>query len=109
MSLAVVAGHEVHVDEEGFMTEFAEWSEEMAGELAGAIGIELTERHMDAIRFLREDFQSQGVTPTLRGCRPKAGSRQRNCFSSSQRSRPRRWHTSPDCQSQLAASRKEMK
>jgi tRNA 2-thiouridine synthesizing protein E len=73
MSLAVVAGHEVHVDEEGFMTEFEEWSEDMAGELASIIGIELTDRHLDAIRFLREDFQAQGVTPTLRRVTTEGG------------------------------------
>ena len=73
MSLAVVAGHEVHVDEEGFMTEFEEWSEEMANGLATNIGIDLTDRHMEAIRFLREDFQAQGVTPTLRRVSTEGG------------------------------------
>ena len=66
MSLATIAGHEVHVDEEGFMTEYDEWDEELARQLAGNIGIELTNRHLDAIRFLREDYRSQGETATLR-------------------------------------------
>jgi TusE/DsrC/DsvC family sulfur relay protein len=66
MSLATIAGNEVHVDDEGFMTEYDEWDEDLARQLAGNIGIELTNRHFDAIRFLREDFQSQGETATLR-------------------------------------------
>lgn len=66
MSLATIAGHEVHVDDEGFMTEYDEWDEELARQLAGNIGIELTNRHLDAIRFLREDYRSQGETATLR-------------------------------------------
>jgi len=66
MSLATIAGQEVHVDEEGFMTEYDEWDEELARQLAANIDIELTDRHMEAIRFLRADFLVVGETPTLR-------------------------------------------
>lgn len=66
MSLATIAGHEVHVDEEGFMTEYDEWNRELADQLASNIGIELSDRHMEVIDFLREDFNSEGETPTLR-------------------------------------------
>jgi tRNA 2-thiouridine synthesizing protein E len=66
MSLATIAGREVHVDDEGFMTEYDEWNEEVAGQLASNIGIELTDRHMEVINFLREDFKSEGETATLR-------------------------------------------
>ena len=34
--------------------------------LAAQIGIELTDEHWKAIRFLREDFAEQGETATLR-------------------------------------------
>ena len=66
MALATLADREVHVDEEGFMTEYDEWDEDLAKALAANIGIELTEAHMAAIRFLREDYKENGVTPTLR-------------------------------------------
>jgi TusE/DsrC/DsvC family sulfur relay protein len=66
MSLATVADREVHVDAEGFMTEYEEWSEELAPTLAANIGIELTDAHWRAIRFLRDDYRTQGETPTLR-------------------------------------------
>jgi tRNA 2-thiouridine synthesizing protein E len=66
MTMATIAGREVHVDQEGFMTEYDEWTEDLARTLAGNIGIELTESHWKAIRFLREDFKAQGETPTLR-------------------------------------------
>ena len=46
-------------------------------QLAAAIGIELTDAHWTAIRFLREDYQTQGETATLRRCRPSAASRSR--------------------------------
>jgi tRNA 2-thiouridine synthesizing protein E len=67
MSTQTIGGFEVHVDEEGFMTEPGEWSEDLAPLLAKEIGIdELTDEHWKAIRFLRDDFSSQGTTPTLR-------------------------------------------
>ncbi len=66
MSLATIAGREVHVDEEGFMTEYDEWNPEVASQLASNIAVELTDRHMEVIDFLREDFKAQGETATLR-------------------------------------------
>jgi tRNA 2-thiouridine synthesizing protein E len=45
---------------------YDEWSEDLAQQLAVAIGIELTEAHWKAIRFMREDFKSQGETATIR-------------------------------------------
>ncbi len=66
MALAVLEGREVHVDEEGFMTVYDEWDEDLGTFLASQIGIEMTEDHWKAVRFLREDFQANGETPTLR-------------------------------------------
>jgi len=66
MALAMMEGREVHVDEEGFMTVYDEWDEDLGTYLASQIGIEMTEEHWKAIRFLREDFKTQGETPTLR-------------------------------------------
>jgi len=66
MPTTVIDGHDVHVDEEGFMTEYGEWDEDLATSLAALIGIELTDEHMAAIRFLRKDFAEQGETPTIR-------------------------------------------
>jgi tRNA 2-thiouridine synthesizing protein E len=59
-------GREVHVNDEGFLTEYDEWDEELAKVLATNIGIDLTEDHWKVIRFLREDFQEQGETATTR-------------------------------------------
>ena len=66
MSLVTIAGREVHVDDEGFMIEYDEWNEELAKQLATNIGIDLSDEHWKAIRFLREDFSAQGETATLR-------------------------------------------
>jgi tRNA 2-thiouridine synthesizing protein E len=62
-----IAGREIHVDEEGFMTVPSEWSEDMAPTLAKQVGIdELTPDHWAVIRFLRDDFAAQGETASLR-------------------------------------------
>ena len=43
-----------------------EWTDGLARSLAAQIGIELTDEHWKAIRFVREDFADQGETATLR-------------------------------------------
>jgi len=59
-------GHQIHVDDEGFLTEYDEWDEDLAKVLADQIGIDLTDAHLKVIRFLREDYQTQGETATTR-------------------------------------------
>jgi TusE/DsrC/DsvC family sulfur relay protein len=67
MTTALIGGREVSVDDEGFMTDPTDWTEDMADDLAGQVGIaELTPDHWVVLRFLREDFDSQGETATLR-------------------------------------------
>ena len=73
MTTTTIAGKEVQVNEEGFMTEPAEWSEEIGTDLAKNIGIEMTDDHWAAIRFLRSDFAEQGETPTLRRVQTAGG------------------------------------
>jgi len=66
MPTTTIDGHEIHVDDEGFLTDYAEWSEDLAKSLAAQIGVDLTDRHWQAIRFVRDDFAVHGETPTLR-------------------------------------------
>jgi TusE/DsrC/DsvC family sulfur relay protein len=66
MPVTSLDGHQIHVNDEGFLTDPAEWSEDLARTLAGQIGIELTDAHWKAIRFLREDHVRQGETATIR-------------------------------------------
>lgn len=66
MPVTTIAGKEVTVDEEGFLTEYEEWDEELGTVLATNIGIEMTDDHWRVVEFLREDFVDQGETATLR-------------------------------------------
>lgn len=67
MPVTAIAGRDVHVDGEGFLTEYDEWNDDLAEQLAKNIGIDqLTEAHWKAINFLRADYAEQGETATLR-------------------------------------------
>ena len=55
MPVTSIAGKEVHVNDEGFLTEFDEWDEEVGAALASNLGIEMTPRHWEVINFLRAD------------------------------------------------------
>ena len=66
MPLTSIAGREVHVDDEGFLTVYDEWDDDLAKQLAAQIGIDLTDAHWTAIRFLRTDYATQGETATIR-------------------------------------------
>jgi tRNA 2-thiouridine synthesizing protein E len=66
MPVTTIGATAVHVDEEGFLTEFDEWTEPLGTQLAAQIGIELTDAHWEIIRFLRKDYAEQGETATLR-------------------------------------------
>jgi tRNA 2-thiouridine synthesizing protein E len=73
MPVTTIAGREVRVDTEGFLTAYDEWDEALADQLAAQIGIEMTPAHRDVIRFLRKDFAAQGETATLRRVSTLAG------------------------------------
>jgi tRNA 2-thiouridine synthesizing protein E len=66
MPTTTIDGRALHVNDEGFLTDPGEWDAELCATLAAQIGIELTEDHWKAIRFVREDFAVNEETPTLR-------------------------------------------
>jgi tRNA 2-thiouridine synthesizing protein E len=66
MPVTSLDGHQIHVNDEGFLTDPSEWSEDLAATLAAQIGIQLTDAHWKVLRFLRQDYESQGETPTIR-------------------------------------------
>jgi TusE/DsrC/DsvC family sulfur relay protein len=66
MPVTTIAGRDIHVDEEGFLTVYDEWDPDLAKQLAAQIGIDLTDAHFKAIDFLRADYATQGETATLR-------------------------------------------
>jgi len=66
MSVKTLAGVEVNLDEEGYMTEFAQWNKEIGAAIAKEEGIELTDKHYELIEFVRNKV-SKGEGLTIRG------------------------------------------
>jgi tRNA 2-thiouridine synthesizing protein E len=67
MSVETIAGVTIDVNEEGFMTDPTQWTEDLAIELARREGIErLTDRHWDVIHFMRHEFEEKGTGPSVR-------------------------------------------
>jgi TusE/DsrC/DsvC family sulfur relay protein len=66
MPVTTIAGRDIHVDDEGFLTVYDEWDPDLAKQLAAQIGIDLTEAHWKVLTFLRTDYATQGDTATLR-------------------------------------------
>jgi len=66
MPVTTINSRDIHVDDEGFLTEYDEWDEELGKVLATNIGIDLTDEHWAVIRFLRDDYKTQGETATIR-------------------------------------------
>ena len=73
MPTATIAGAEVQINDEGFLTEYDEWSEDIGTELAKNIGVDMTDRHWELIRWLREDYKEKGETATTRRVQTAGG------------------------------------
>lgn len=82
MASKKIAGKEVQVNDEGFMTNSAEWTKEIAIELAKEEGIpELTAEHWKVIDFCRATAAGGGASPTLRTITTGAGVSTKDLFA----------------------------
>jgi TusE/DsrC/DsvC family sulfur relay protein len=59
-------GHQVDVNDEGFLTNSSEWTPEIGEGIADEIGMRLTPEHWKVITFCREDAAREGQPPGLR-------------------------------------------
>ena len=67
MPVDTIAGLAIDVNDEGFLLDPGQWTEEVAVELARREGIDpLTDRHWEVIRFMRAEFEAKGTGPTVR-------------------------------------------
>jgi dissimilatory sulfite reductase related protein len=65
---------QVEVNEEGFLINPDDWTEDIAAQIAKQEGIdELTEQHWKVIRFMRSDFKERGQIPTIRRLKNAGG------------------------------------
>ncbi len=74
MNTATLAGATVDVDAEGFLTEAGQWNEQIATAIAAENGItELTDRHWQVVRFMREAYLRDGQAPSIRSLGKTSG------------------------------------
>ncbi len=63
----IIVGREILFDGDGFLHDFADWSEELFEALALESGLSvLGERHRRVARFMREYYESNGRAPLNR-------------------------------------------
>ena len=56
----------LNVDEHGHLANAEDWSEEVAGTFARAVGIELSAEHWRVITAVRAFYEDTGVAPSMR-------------------------------------------
>jgi TusE/DsrC/DsvC family sulfur relay protein len=67
VATTIYAGKTVDVNDEGFLTDPGQWTEDMAPQIAGAEGItELSDQHWQVIKFMRHEYETKGTGPTVR-------------------------------------------
>lgn len=61
-----VGGATLETDEEGYLTNLSDWSEEAADVIAKTEEIDLTEAHWEVVNFLREYYDEYQIAPAVR-------------------------------------------
>jgi dissimilatory sulfite reductase related protein len=82
MSTRMIASKTVQVNEEGYMINPAEWTKEIAMELAKEEGLaELSPMHWKVIDYARQKAAESGASPTLRTITTNAGVTTKELFT----------------------------
>ncbi|MBK7571770.1 MAG: TusE/DsrC/DsvC family sulfur relay protein [Bacteroidetes bacterium] len=55
----VIAGKNIAVNAEGYLTDFSQWDKNVALEIAKENNIELTDRHWEVINYLQTEHKNQ--------------------------------------------------
>lgn len=62
-----VNGKTIETDDEGYLLELSDWDEDVANAIAAVDTLELTDQHMDVVRYLRsEHVDNAGNEPNER-------------------------------------------
>ena len=65
MSQVMIAGLNVDLNEEGYLTDASQWNKDVAAEIAKEEEVELTDKHFELLEFLRKQH-GDGVDITIR-------------------------------------------
>jgi len=61
MATKTYAGVTVEVNDEGYFTDASQWTPEIAAEVAKEEGIELTDKHLEVLNFIRNEHINGNV------------------------------------------------
>ena len=61
-----INGKTIEHDEEGYLTDLNQWSEDVAKVIAQVEGVNMTAEHWEVINFLREYYQEYQIAPAIR-------------------------------------------
>jgi TusE/DsrC/DsvC family sulfur relay protein len=61
-----VNGKDIEVDEEGYLVNLSDWTEDVAKTMAAAEDTELTENHWEVLNFLRDYYNDFQIAPAVR-------------------------------------------
>jgi len=64
----------ISVDKEGFLKNLADWSEQVAAEIAAADAIQLCADHWEVIQLIRDFYHSYKIQPSTRVLVKRMGS-----------------------------------
>ena len=74
MTTTLIDGTPVDMDAEGFLTDPAQWNEDLARSIAEENGIPLmTDRHWLVVRFMRDRYLATGAAPSIRRLGKESG------------------------------------
>jgi len=66
MPQKIINGATLDVNDEGYLTNHAQWNREIAAALAQELGITLTDAHWKVLEFIDKDFREKGIVPGMR-------------------------------------------
>jgi len=55
-----IDGKTVETDADGYLADVNDWSEELIAVIAAADGVELTDKHVDTVKYLRDEHVNNG-------------------------------------------------
>lgn len=66
MATMEMAGKKIEVDEDGYLVNLDDWSEEVANALAASEQVEMGPNHWEVVNFLREYYKEYKIAPMIR-------------------------------------------
>ena len=67
-----VNGTAVETDEEGYLVNLSDWTEDIAGEIAKSENVEMSPNHWEVVNFLRQYYDEYQIAPRSRPARSPA-------------------------------------